>query len=55
MSKDEIYGVARAFLGVFGGFAVARGWVDPESAAALAAAIATLVSAWSIKSKRKGV
>jgi outer membrane lipoprotein SlyB len=53
MNKDEIYGVARAFLGVFGGFAVARGWVDSESAAALAGAIATLVAAWSIKSKRK--
>lgn len=53
MTKNEIYGVARAVLSAVGGFVVARGWVDSETAVALAGAIATVVAAvWSVRSKR---
>lgn len=54
MNKNEVYGVARAILSAAGGFVVARGWVDSETAVTLAGAIATIVAAvWSVKSKRK--
>lgn len=54
MSKDEVYGVARAVLSAAGGFVVARGWLDSETAVALAGALATVAAAiWSVKSKRK--
>lgn len=54
MTKNEVYGVARAVLAAIGGFVVARGWVDSETAVTLAGAIATIVAAvWSVKSKRK--
>lgn len=53
MSKDEVYGVARSLLSAAGGFAVARGWLDAETAVAVCGALATLVAAvWSVRSKR---
>lgn len=54
MNKTEIYGVARAVLSAAGGFVVARGWLDSETAVSLAGALATVAAAiWSVKSKRK--
>ena len=54
MSKTEVYGVARAVLAALGGFVVARGWIDSETAVSLAGALATVAAAvWSVKSKRK--
>ena len=54
MNKSEIYGVTRAILSAAGGFVVARGWIDSETAVALAGALATVAAAvWSVKSKRK--
>lgn len=54
MTKNELYGVVRTVLAAFGGFAAARGWVDSETAVALAGAGATIaVAVWSVKSKRK--
>lgn len=53
MTKDELYGVARALLAAIGGFGVSRGWIDSETAVALAGALATIVAAtWSVKAKR---
>lgn len=53
MNKNEVYGVARAILAAAGGFVVARGWIDSETAVSLAGALATIVAAaWSVKSKR---
>lgn len=54
MNKAELYGVARAILAAIGGVIVGKGWIDNETAMALAGAGATLVAAlWSVKSKRK--
>lgn len=54
MTKTELYGVVRTLLSAAGGFAVARGYVDSETAVALAGALATIfVAAWSVKAKRK--
>lgn len=54
MTKTEVYGVARAVLAAIGGFVVARGWIDSETAVSLAGALATVAAAvWSVKSKRK--
>lgn len=53
MTKSEVYGVARAILAAAGGFVVARGWIDSETAVSLAGALATIAAAaWSIRSKR---
>ena len=53
MTKAEVYGVARALLSAAGGFVVARGWIDSETAVALVGALATVATAmWSVKSKR---
>ena len=53
MSKNEVYGVARAILSAAGGFLVGKGYIDSETAVSLAGAIATIAAAvWSIKSKR---
>lgn len=53
MTKDEIYGIARNLLSAAGGFAVAHGWVDAETAVTVGGALATLIAAmWSVKSKR---
>lgn len=53
MSKDEVYGIARAVLSAAGGFVVARGWIDSETAVSLVGAFATIAAAvWSVKSKR---
>ena len=53
MTKTEVYGVARAILAALGGFVVARGWIDSETAVSLAGALATVAAAvWSVKSKR---
>ena len=54
MTKTEVYGVTRAVLAAVGGFVVARGWIDSETAVSLAGALATVAAAvWSVKSKRK--
>jgi hypothetical protein len=54
MTKDELYGVVRTLLAAVGGVAVGKGWVDSETAVALAGALATIVTAvWSVRSKRK--
>jgi hypothetical protein len=53
MTKTEVYGVVRAVLAAVGGFVVARGWIDSETAVALTGALATIVAAvWSVKEKR---
>ena len=54
MTKNELYGVVRTILAAVGGFAVARGWLDSETAVSLAGAGAAIaVAVWSVKSKRK--
>lgn len=54
MTKNEVYGVARSLLSAAGGFVVAKGWIDAETAVSLAGAGATIIVAvWSVKSKRK--
>lgn len=54
MTKAELYGVVRTVFAAAGGVAVGKGWVDSETALALAGALATIVTAiWSVKSKRK--
>lgn len=53
MNKDELYGVARAILSAVGGFLAGKGYIDSETAIALAGAGATIVAAiWSVKAKR---
>lgn len=53
MSKNEVYGVARAILAAVGGVCVGKGWIDSETALALTGAFATLAAAvWSVKAKR---
>lgn len=53
MTKSEVYGVARAVLAAIGGFVVAKGWIDSETALSLAGALATVAAAtWSVRSKR---
>jgi hypothetical protein len=53
MNKNELYGVVRTIFAAVGGIAVGKGWVDSETAVAVAGALATLVVAvWSVKSKR---
>jgi hypothetical protein len=53
MNKNEIYGIARALFSAAGGFFVARGYVDSETAVAVAGALATIIVAvWSVKDKR---
>ncbi len=54
MTKNEVYGVVRTILAAVGGVAVGKGYIDSETAVALAGAVATIVAAiWSVKSKRK--
>jgi len=54
MSKTEVYGVARTVLAAGGGVLVGKGYIDSETAIALAGAVATIIAAvWSVKSKRK--
>lgn len=53
MKKAELYGVVRTLMAAAAGFAVARGWLDQETAMSLAGAGATIVVAvWSVRSKR---
>jgi hypothetical protein len=53
MNKEELYGVARTVLSALGGFLAGKGYIDSETAIALAGAGATVVAAfWSVKSKR---
>lgn len=54
MTKEEVYGVTRALLAAFGGVVVSQGWLDSETAVAVAGALATIAAAvWSVKAKRK--
>jgi len=54
MNKNEIYGVVRTILAAVGGGFVGKGYIDSETALALAGAIGTIVAPTrSIKSKRK--
>lgn len=53
MNKNEVYGVVRTILAAVGGVLVGKGYIDSETAVALAGAIATIAAAaWSVKSKR---
>lgn len=53
-SKNEIYGLVRTILAAAGGVLVGKGYIDSETAVALAGAGATIAAAvWSIKSKRE--
>lgn len=53
MNKNEVYGVVRTILAAAGGVLVGKGYIDSETAVALAGAIATIAAAaWSVKSKR---
>lgn len=53
MTKSEVYGVVRTVLAALGGVAVSKGYIDSETAVALAGAIATVAAAvWSVRSKR---
>lgn len=53
MTKNEVYGVVRTILAAVGGVAVGKGWVDSETAVALAGAFATIATAvWSVRAKR---
>lgn len=53
MSKEEVFGVARALLSAVGGFLVGKGYLDSETAMTVAGALATIVTAfWSVKAKR---
>ena len=54
MTKAEIYGVVRTLLAAIGGIVVGKGWIDSETAVALAGAGATIVAAvWSVASKKQ--
>lgn len=54
MTASEVGGIARAALSALGGFLVAQGLIDSETATALAGGAATIIVAvWSIISKRK--
>jgi hypothetical protein len=54
MTKNEVYGVVRTLFAAAGGVMVGKGWIDSETAIALAGALATIATAvWSIRSKRK--
>lgn len=53
MTKAEVYGVVRTLLAALGGVVVGKGWIDSETAVALAGAGATIVAGvWSVRSKR---
>lgn len=53
MTKNEVYGVVRTVLAAVGGVAVGKGYIDSETAVALAGALATVAAAiWSVRSKR---
>lgn len=54
MLQAQIFGIVRTLLAGLGGYFVAKGAVDQETATALAGAGATiLVGVWSIVSKKK--
>jgi hypothetical protein len=53
MTKDEVYGVARAVLSAIGGYLAGKGYIDSETSVAVAGAVATIFAAvWSVRSKR---
>tara|TARA_R110000868_G_scaffold230254_2_gene483396 strand:+ start:3728 stop:3898 length:171 start_codon:yes stop_codon:yes gene_type:complete len=53
MTKLELYGVFRTVFAAAGGYVVAKGWIDNETALALAGALATVLTAiWSVRAKR---
>lgn len=54
MTSTEIGGIARAVLSALGGFAVAQGLIDSETATTIAGAAATIIVAvWSVIAKRR--
>lgn len=54
MNKNELYGVVRTILAAIGGVLVGKGYIDSETAVAVAGAGATvIVAVWSIRSKRE--
>lgn len=54
MTGEQVGGIVRTLLAALGGVAVGKGWLDSETATALAGAAATIIIAiWSIKSKNK--
>jgi hypothetical protein len=53
MGKNEVYGVVRTVIAAIGGVLVGKGYIDSETAVAIAGAVATVAAAvWSVKSKR---
>lgn len=53
MDKNEVYGVVRTVIAAIGGVLVGKGYIDSETAVAIAGAVATVAAAvWSVKSKR---
>lgn len=56
MDKNEVYGVVRTVIAAIGGVLVGKGYIDSETAVAIAGAVATAAAAvWSVKSKRNVV
>ena len=54
MTASEVGGIARALASALGGYLVGRGYIDGETATALAgAAVPVAVAVWSVWAKRK--
>lgn len=54
MSKDQFFGIIRHILTTVSGMAVAKGYVDSETATAIVGGIVAFVGVvWSYKSKKK--
>lgn len=54
MTSQEIGGVVRTILAAAFGLLVGKGYIDGETATALAGAVATIgVAVWSVVTKRK--
>jgi hypothetical protein len=54
MTASEVGGIARALASALGGYLVGRGYIDGETATALAgAAVPVVVAVWSVWAKRK--
>lgn len=54
MTKEEIGGIVRTLLASAFGLLVGKGYIDGETATALAGAVATIgVAVWSVLNKRK--
>lgn len=55
MNTDQVAGIARALLSAAGGWAVGAGYLDSNTATAVAGALVTILTAiWSAYSNRPG-